>query len=107
MAKFNCRDWYNFATPVCDLSQFYFFLIHFCGILKVTDLIANMVFYIVHIFGKHGLHIFHFLSQNGTLLLSQEAKGNDMAHLENILALNLGIFFKNMTPGRKTKMAIR
>ena len=33
----------------------------FCGILKVTDLIANMVFYIVHIFGKHGLLYIPFL----------------------------------------------
>lgn len=33
----------------------------FCGILKVTDLIANMVLYIVHIFGKHGLLYIPFL----------------------------------------------
>jgi hypothetical protein len=32
-----------------------------CGILKVTDLIANMVLYIVHIFGKHGLLYIPFL----------------------------------------------
>lgn len=40
------------------LLLFYFMI---CGILKVTDLIANMVLYIVHIFGKHGLLYIPFL----------------------------------------------
>ncbi len=55
---------------------------------------------IVHIFGKHGLIYSIFGVKNGTLYLAKKQRKNAMAHLENILALNLNL--KNMTQ-KKTK----
>ncbi len=86
--KFNQPSWCNchqFGYPSVLL-----FNLCFCGILKVTDLIAKHSFYIVHIFGKHGL-LYSILGLKMELyILSQEER--KIWLLEKIFALSTGIF---------------